>query len=802
MTRSIALGALLAGVCAAATAAQAQSAPPASGAPPAPNAAGGAPTPTSSQVGEIVVTAERRSERLEDVPVAVSVVSSDALAKSNYTEITNLQFVVPGLQYNPNVGGGFQVRGVGTQSINLTTEQDVGIVIDDVVQSVPQLTFAPPSYDALSDIDQIEVLKGPQGTLFGKNSSVGVLQVITKRPELGVYSGDADVSAGTHGEYKGQINLNIPVGDTVALRLSGFELHHDGFIKNLYNGQELGGYDEYGFRGKLLWKPTSDLTVYLIGERIHTSDPGNGAWTLRSCGSGFNTFSACATDAPYGIVPGPNNTSVALDAPTPASTDTADGSLHIEYQIGRNTLTSITAYMHVNQYENVDVDNSPRPILDADTSVTDSRQFTQELRFSSPADQLIEYTVGAFFMKLDSHFTNELAGTFDFEPDNSTTLLSNGFAGTVSGGLTVLDTSTTSYAVYGQATIHATSRLQLIGGLRFSHDDVSAGVYVAPLPNVCEFDYAFDGVCHSVSLPSTPETEETSASNVSGKGTLKYVFSDQVNAYVTYATGYKAPAISYAALTPLSTVQPETSRAVEVGLKSELLDRTLVLNVDAFYEKYTNFQADTFVLNEANPSASNFELANAGGLESRGFEGDATWRATQELTLSGSITYAPTKFTNFVIQCQSDFTNPATGPCYTVAGNSVFNAAGYPLPESPTTSYTLGADWRHPVGAYLVDLSGTWNWRSSTYSLVADTDTIQKGYGLLGANVAFGPASGRWQVAIFARNILDQKFVAGIFQTFLDNGGATAIAVPTIGYSNIPSIEAMRTVGMKISTRW
>jgi len=792
MVRLSRLTVLLAGACAVATVVKAQTA----GQPPS--------ISPSAQVSEVVVTAQRRTERLQDVPLAVSVVSNQSLDKANYSGLTDLQLLVPSLQYNSYLGGGFQVRGVGTQTINLSTEQDVAIMVDDVVQGLPELTFATPSYQALTDIDRVEVLKGPQGTLFGKNSSVGVVQVITKRPQLGVYSADITASAATHGEYKVQGNINVPLGDTLAGRLSAFEYHHDGYINNLYTGKDIGGYDQYGVRGKLLWKPTDKLTIYLIGDGMHTSDTGNGAWTLRNCGSGFFTFNACATDAPYGVRAGPNNRSVALDAPTPANTNSQGGSLHIDYELGRDTLTVVSAVEHMTSHENVDVDNSPLRILDMDTTDVDGTQYTQEVRLSSPSNQFIEYTVGAYYYNVHSQLKNVLAGTFGFEPLDSTILLSNGFAGLVSGGQTVLNSSTESYAVFGQTTLHVTHRLQLIGGLRFTHDDVSAGVHVNPYPNVCEFNYAFGAPCHTVSLPSPEVTQPTSASNVSGKGTIKYDFTDRVNVYATFATGYKGPAISYGALLPLSAVQPETSTAYELGLKSELFDRHLVFNADIFYQKYKNFQADTFVLNADNPAASNFELANAGGLESKGFEADANWMPTRDLTLTGGLTIAPTRFTDFVIQCQNQFTNPATvGPCFQEGGISLFNAHDYPLPQAPKYSFTLSGDYQHEVfSGYLADLNINYVWRSSTYSLPADVNTIQGAYGLLNFNVGFGPQDGRWRVSVFARNVLDQKFVAAIFPTFLDNGAATGIALPTIGYSNIPSLDSLRTIGIKLNVKF
>ena len=767
------------------------------------------------QIETIVVTAERRAENIQNVPLALSVVSDQQLRASNFSGLTDMQFLVPSLQYNAYTGGGFQIRGVGTQSVNLSTEQDVGIVIDDVVQGIPETNFAAPSYQALTDIDRIEVLKGPQGTLFGKNSSVGVIQIITKKPELNVYDADASISIATRGEYKGQANVNIPIGDDAALRVSGFYNHHDGYIHNEFTGKDISGYDQYGVRAKLLWEPTTDLSIYLIGEASHTGDTGNGALTLRSCGSGFAGFSACDTDAPYGIVASPYNNKVALEGDTDADTDTASGSLHIDYQLGQDTLTAVTSMIYKKETEGVDVDSTPRPILSVDQTGVTSHQFTQEIRLSSPSDQHVEYTVGAFYYHVSSLERNVLAGTFNFLPDDSPILLSNGFASAVTGGQTIIASDTTSYAAYGQATVHVTDQLSIIGGARITHDDVKAGVHIGPFPNICEFNFAFGAPCHTVTLPSPVVETPAHASNVSAKGTLKYDFTDKINAYVTFATGYKGPAVSYPAGLPQFVVRPETSQDIEIGMKSVLWDK-LVLNVDVFQENFKNFQGQTYVYNPANPGASNFVTANAGGLATRGVEADASYAATDDLTLTGNLAYTPTKFTSFGIQCQDQFTNPATipGQCTFpppgfsqcgVAGfpGCEFNARGYPLAPAPRFSYTLGANfYRQIFDGYALNANANWSWHSQTYTIVANPNTIQQGYGLLGMNVGFGSTDDSWRVSVFARNLLDQHFVSAIFPTYLDNGAATGIVLPTQGYANVPNIEASRTVGIRLDVKF
>ena len=220
----------------------------------------------------IIVTAQRREERLQDVPIAMSVVDGFTLEASNYTTIADIQFLTPGVNYNSNFGGGFNVRGVGTQSLLVTAEQSVGLVIDGVVQGLPEVSFAGPSYQTLSDIERIEVLKGPQGTLFGKNSSAGVIQIITKNPQLGETAINTAMSYGTDNELQTSATVNLPIGDQAALRVNGIFQRRDGFVQNRFNGDEIWAYERYGVRAKLLAEPTENLSLLLTGEYRRLED--------------------------------------------------------------------------------------------------------------------------------------------------------------------------------------------------------------------------------------------------------------------------------------------------------------------------------------------------------------------------------------------------------------------------------------------------------------------------------------------------------------------------------------------------
>jgi iron complex outermembrane receptor protein len=778
-----------------------------------PAQAADADSASRATVGELVVTAERRQENLVDVPVSVAVVTGQKLTSANYTDLTDLQYVAPSVTYNSNFGGGFEIRGVGTQSVTASIEQSVGIVVDDVVYGLPEISFAGPSYQALTDIDRIEILRGPQGTLFGKNSSAGVLQIVTKKPSLGVTAADASFSYGTGNEIKATLNLNAPIGQTAAFRLSAFDYRRDGFVHNLYTHKDVSGYDNLGVRGKFLWKPNDRTEVYLIGSYVKDEDNGNGIWTLRSCGSGFKgglgVFSACATDAPYGVVPGPKNLSGAWDGALGVNQNATDLSANLSYDLGFGTLRSITAWQHIRIKEDVEVDSSPLPILSVNHNEFDEKEFTQEFRLDGKLGRF-DYTGGVFYYDTTVLYPGTQAGTYNYLPANSPILLTSGVGGPTPCCTSVDNSYTKSEAAYGQVTYHATDQLLVTGGLRYTHDQNKLENYAIAAPGICQFAYAFGSSCLPASgLPSTPLWATISASNLSGKVTVQYYLTPHVNAYVTYATGYKGPSISYPRGLPLVGVHAETSQDIEAGVKGTFFDGRLYVAVDGFYTKYKNFQGQSLYTDPSNPANRGYVTTNAGGLLTDGAEAEATWQATPELTLNAAVAYQHTEFTSFAIPCNDGFTNPATTPGQCTFANPAFpgvlqfNAAGYPLPYAPEYIFSLGFNWVHPIADnYEVALSGNYHWQSTNYTVVADPNTIVPAYGLLGMNLGFGPHEGSWRVSVFARNLLDQYFVTGIFKTPLDTGSAHSTPLSTIGYSNIPSIESRRSVGVKVEVKF
>jgi iron complex outermembrane receptor protein len=435
------------------------------------------PAGAESADSEIVVTAQRREERLQDVPIAMSVVSAEQLADSNFTTIADLQFLSPGVNFNSNFGGGFNLRGIGTQSLLMTAEQSVGLVIDDVVQGLPEVSFAGPSYQTLSDIERVEVLRGPQGTLFGKNSSAGVVQVITARPELGFTGGNASASYGSNNEVNISGAFNMPIGDRMAIRITPNYQSRDGFVENRFTGNDIWGYDRSGVRTKLLWEPTDALSILFTNEFRRLVDDANGEWTLRSCGSGFGAFNPCSTLAPYGVVASPENLAGAWDGNNRTRQILTTNSLRFDYEFGNATLTAITAFRDLKQDIAVDTDGTPRPIYSYNRNISGGDQFTQEFRISGGAGP-IQYTAGAFYYNAQPYQVGMNGGTLGLVPDSSPVLISTTAIGPSSGsGYSVrVDAEVESWAAFGQIEASVTDQLTLIAGGRFTSDEVTQAI--------------------------------------------------------------------------------------------------------------------------------------------------------------------------------------------------------------------------------------------------------------------------------------------------------------------------------------
>jgi iron complex outermembrane receptor protein len=718
-------------------------------------------------VGEVIVTAQRRAENLQDVPIAVTVVDAEQLADRQVFSTESLVQVVPALTLqkgSTNVNSSLNVRGVGTVTFASGAEPAVSTVLDGVVLARPGQSV----FD-LFDVERIEVLRGPQGTLFGKNASAGVVSVVTRRPsqvftaqgEMGLFEGD---------EVRIRGLVSGPLSEQLRGSISTVLGHFDGNAENVFNGSTVNGYDRVGGRGKLEWEPAPDLLVTVIADYQQSVDDCCGEPLLVSAENAFTRGVLRPSIAP--VRPDGENFDVDLDF-GPVTKDTNWGlSGQVDVPLGEFTLTSITAHR---QWENTELrdgdyrSDAPAYVFGTgalanetgirDFGVLDFEQFTQEVRLASPLGGFAEYVVGAFYYttEQDNFFnrTSERCTASPLAPVVLTTGATTTQTATpcrrglstyaiASNGTANFKTEFENYAVFGQTTLNFTERLRGILGLRWSHDEVSFQHQRIAAP-------AGPGV-----QPSIARTGTTEEDGVSGRIGLQYDITDEINGYVNYARGYKGPAFNVffnlnTQTLPNGTVverdtiplSKEESDSYEAGLKMRLFDRRLVLNAAAFLTEFTGFQTTSF---DVIAGVTVSRLINAGDISTRGVEFDFNAVPFENFTLTGGAIFLDAKIDNFICPPNS----PAS--C---------NVNGNKLAFAPEFKYNVGANYLIELPALPFDLglNAGYTWQAETAGDQANNPLLtQDAYGLLDASLNFIDREGRFRVSLVGRNLADEFY--------------------------------------------
>lgn len=768
--------------------------------PAAPALAQQAPPPAASDTattGDIVVTASRRSERLQDVPLAVSAITARQLAAGGFQQLTDIQYQFSGVQFgnSPN-DAGFRLRGVGTAGgFASSSEQNVGTVVDNVV-----IPFGNP-VNSLGDLDRVEVLKGPQGTQFGKNASSGVINITTARPKFDRITADGFLSYGELNEVQSHAAFNLPLSNKAALGVFGFYRSNDGFLDNVVLHEKWGGEQSGGVRAKLLWEPAEGLTIYAIGDWSKTTHKGPGQlWTLNALPSDIavNPLMGLrfANLAALGVTPGFNNTKSVEDYEGFGSERNYGGSLEIAYALGAGySLTSVSAYRKLDpgatQYA---IDASSFPIFTAQETGTKQSFFSQEVRVSSPKGAQVEFTGGAYVSVRkvgdpNQYASAQLAPAFPFTPIalgpnfNASPLVS------ITNGRANTQTRSDSYAAFVDGKIRVSEQFALLGGLRVQNDKVDAAHSSTIDPAYAPATVKFSGATPLFVVPYGPsalETGSVSKTGWSGRTGFEYKAAGDVMLFATVARGYLGPTVTFSALSGTkSAVEPQTVRDVTIGAKTQFFHRTVTLNANLFFDKYRNLQTSVF-------NGTEFLTENAGGFRANGFEADASWRVNPILSFTGSFTYSDTKFTDYVTACPSVVKPGYT--CYTQGGTSLVQAAGEPLSGAPKVSATFGANLNVPLtNALRFDLAGNLYYRSRVQYDVANAISFQPGYATVGLNAGIGNPNGSWRLGVFARNLFDKHFVSAVIGLpFSDAGGEV----------NWLTREGMRTIGASLEVRF
>ena len=751
-------------------------------APLAAQTAAAAPAAAAADSLEIVVTAQKRSERLQDVPLAVSVVSGDALARQGAINLDGAHYLVPSLNFRKSgttINQSLYLRGVGTATFSVAGEPSVSTVLDGVV-----LARAGEAFSDLVDIERIEVLRGPQGTLFGKNSSAGVVNIVSKRPgtELGGFAeGSIFFDNGT--EYRVRGGIDLPIGDNVRTRVTGFYGTYDG---NIFNdaptvNSRVNGYERYGVRGRLDADISSTVKLTVIADWRRADDD--------CCAEVIGTTpTSVGALALAGIALNGDETRTIRQNLVTQTKETSWGlSAQLDAELGNLTVTSITAYRNYKNQEIRDGDWIGQAIAGIPQLHDDGPQigntFSQEFRLTSPADNFFSYVVGAFYSRAESERTftrrvtscNPAPAVAALVPCGSTGAPATSlFSGTATFG-SVFD----NVAVFGQGTINFTDRFRGIVGLRYTVDNLSVFHSRVATPNVAGIpgvNRNFDAGVFATSTPANingdplatngvPFRTKTDADNLSGKAGLQFDVNDDIMAYGTYSRGYKGPAYNvFFNLNANGTnvIDPETADSYEIGLKNVLFDGSLILNLAGYYAKYKNFQANNPDL-VAGVIITRF--TNAGDISTRGGELDFVWRPVTDLTFSGGLAYTDARVDRF---------NAPAGAAVVPAGT--------PLAFAPKWKGSLGADYRWRTNGPVDFTFGLQASTQSSQLSLFDASTAVRAQGTIGAyslvDLQFGlvEKDDRFRLQFVVKNLFDESFPAQI--TNGGPGGSLRYLVP------------------------
>ncbi|MCC6850738.1 MAG: TonB-dependent receptor [Rubrivivax sp.] len=723
--------------------------------------AGSAKQQASSGVLEIVVTAQRRPEKLQDVPVAVTVLSGDTLDAQGFNSPINLVSLVPSLQFldsNTSRGLGFAVRGIGTVTFGDGVEQSVGTVIDGVVLGRPGQGIAD-----LADIDQIEVLRGPQGMLFGKNASAGLINITTRQPELHDLSLGMRVSLGEHGEQRYQAVGNVPLGSSAALRIVGYGNKRDGIIHDYAKDRDYNGRNEWGARASLLVEPSRDLKL-LVRADYSERDVPCCIWTTRSVTPGgfIGLMQGPQVQA------GPDNLGVKLSGDLFSRTISSGASAQVDWTRDGYTLTSITAYRKWKERDGNDADLSVLPIFDLNYGDNDVSQFSQELRLASPAKNPVNWVAGLFWYDLDLTGNYSQGGTLGQAWLPPGMILATHPSNTI---------RTRSAAAFGQVNFDLTEQLRLFAGARYTRERYA-------------LDYDRKGGTPPSEIswfPPLAFQASDHAEKWSWRLGAQYRPELSTNVYFSVARGFKGVAVLSDNSVTASTafVPPEIPTAYELGVKKSWLDGRMLTNVALFRTNFDHFQAQVY---DTTVTPNIFRVTSAGKVVTQGLEFDFRARPVKGFTVGGGAAYI-----------DAFIDSPWLIPCY--PGQSAaqgcnashFDAKGQRLANTPRWTLSAYGEYERPLTAGLTGYAAAnWSWRDRVnFAMNSNPNTELAGYGIFGGSVGVGSVDDRWRVSLYVRNLFNKHYPTVIFETPFDSGG----------YSQFPSLEGFRTVGFTLNVR-
>jgi iron complex outermembrane recepter protein len=702
-------------------------------------------SPEGGPLEEITVTATRREESVQSVPISITALSGDALADAGVRDTRDLVNLAPNLAQQgsfAHTSPAFFIRGIGSTQFNPNANSKVGVYLDDVYLASPAVHGS-----QIFDVASVEIARGPQGTLFGQNTTAGLVRMITARPEVGGgTTADASITAGNYGQLDPEVAIGFDTGSNSAARISVQQQTRDGFQRNELGDTDDGDVDSLGWRAQWLWEASDDVSLRMLvhGSRDRSQvvpykqvglvDPTTGEpCTAPRVGSGCTDFFGYADTSDFH--------EGQWDVPDQfTDVKSLGANATLDWKFPAFTLTSVTAYEENALRVHEDTDASPNYVMTGNY-YGKPRQTSQEFRLTSPVGKL-----------------SWIAGAYYFRETNDTSV---GFAipgfgpGALSGATDVLEglgqissMDTDSYALFGNVDLVVSERIKLGLGLRYTHEtkDVDYAAWLADVTDVGnELFFANRQITDRALLQTIDFHDDRSWDDVSGRASLSYAFTDDVLGYATISRGFNSGNYNGGAFSnqaEATLVDPETLLSYEVGLKSEL-GRQLRLNLSVFYYDFTDQQVFVLATGEGNIPVQ--QLSNAAASTLYGLEMEATWRPIDELIIQLGGGYTDSRFDEFATPLGEDL-------------------SGRTLPSAPQTNVNAMVTYTIPsrIGAWAFEVDGKYQ-SNQYFSVNNDPLLSQDAYSVANAHVSWTSANEHVTVTAWVRNLADEDYLVGAY---------------------------------------
>lgn len=697
------------------------------------------------QLEEVIVTAERRQQSVQDIPLSITVFSQADMDLRDATDMRALQQFTPNLEFNRESGdqnnSRITLRGIGTETLVGGGDPGVALHVDGVYvgrnSAAAQTVF---------DVERLEVLRGPQGTLYGRNATGGSINIVTRNPE-DEFTASADLTAGNYNRTRVRGILNVPLSDNVAGRISVLKEDRDGYLENLNSGgEDKDDVDTLSFRGKLRW--TLDQGEVILGAFYNKSEGAGGGSKYLGADTDF-AFRPDLIGVSDGSGPPPGAPIVAFarGAALPMSRDffeirndsaefidmTQEGiDLSVTWDLSDTLqIKSVTSFQQNDNSSLVDADNT-EVRLEERARQNDAEQWSQEFNLISTGDSALEWILGVFVYheELNEDFQ---ATTFGGNVNPSLPLPGGQQPGGNGAAQDIFAShEADAYAVFGQGTYSISDSLRVTAGLRYSKDEKEQFRSGAGLVDFVN-NFRFTG--GGAQGPSPDERVSDDWSNVSGKLSIDYDIGADSLLYASYSTGFKSGGIPFNGV--MIPYEPEEVDAYEIGSKNQFMDNRLRLNLVAFYYDYADLQV--FRLTADGPRADNAAQSTIWGVE-------AEFQAivTESLSFDGSFGILEAEYDEYTVA------RPPPGADF--SGNT--------LNHAPEYTANLGGQYVTAIGEGDLTIRADYSRKGDTYFDRANGPfDLQEAYGIFNANVRY--ETDKWYVALYGKNLGDEEFVTG-----------------------------------------